>query len=1021
MVSSVPKGAPLFRFDRREQTLRQRLLPATQQGVASLEFQAATAAEHLGPLLRRNLPDVLHIVCHGTDTPAGPALSFEDRCGERKPVTAADLDALLAKLKTRRPALVVLEACSSRPIGDALVAASGGCVVAMEGKADPGAGTRFFSSFYQALAAGRCVGDAFAGARRDLELLCALAVGTPLLLGDTKTIDARLEELPRPAPRGIDLAAVAQHVFRSTAHGPAQLDFRGRSEELAWLTEALEPERRGAPVLLRGPAGVGKTELLQRWLDSQHELGWFGFSRVFTWSFDSAQRGRGCGDIHAFLEEALFFFGDLERSMEARDPTPKAYIRGLRLGRLLRDEPVLLVLDSVPLLPRGSGAPRTGLESLLHPALGALLRESAGGSAAFVLAIQSKGDKPTRGCETLDLGGLDDAVGADLLWSRGLVDTPEELEGLSASLRGEPLALDLCARSFATAGQAREALAAATVSADASPLTRLLAAVSVEMDAASREHLDLLALEEGTLGVERRRTDAEDADPSAIPRQDSSSEAQGGRLGNEATRYALLRPLARAGILRVDRDSLTAKFSHPVLIDAALRLPRDRSRYAAVLDHALEGQEHARDLADVRRLAGVVSLARKIGEYARARDIYKELICRAEPKGQEQSLVARTLGAIAEDLEILVGFFAVDKDRTPRWDRLTGGGEDVAAAFVFHRLALALRHLGRTDEAVAPMQCALSGYQARGDWERAATCANDLAELQAFCGDLGAALVAARDAVKASQASGDRITPFLTRATLGHVQHLLGDLGDARQSFEEAERGVAGTNAPFLFSRPGFQYWSFLLDELERSWRAERTLDEAALKQLRERLAAARDSHGDTSIAPVSLALDALAAGRLATLELEIGVSQEKDTQKVRIDAMRNLGLAVSTFRSRHHLWMLPQALRARARMRRLLQDPINASLDLDEAEDLARGHQLPPDIVACHLERASLHLSMGRIAAGRKQLGQARKALDATEREGPARRCHRLMDRANFVEEELASTAADLEESAREQNRPTP
>lgn len=976
MVSSMPNSARPFRFDRRHHPLTRRLQPAIQQGVINLAIQPATLIEQLESLLRRNLPDILHIVCHGTDEGDGRALSFEDRRCWRSPVSAARLGEILGQLKARRPVLVILEACNSRPIGAELVAAGAGAVIAMEGDADAEAGARFFGAFYQAIAAGRRAREAFAEARRDLELLSALAIDTPVLLGDTGAFDARIAEVPRVMPRGIALDGVDERVSRSAAHGPACPEFFGRDHEHAALVEATAPARRRGPVVLRGPAGVGKTALLRSWLDGQQELGWYGFSRVFTWSFDASQRGPGVGDVHAFLEEALFFFGAPPRAPDGKDPTPEAYLRGLQLGRVIRDEPALLVLDAVPLLPRGTGnASPPALESLVHPALAALLRESTGGAALCVLAARDAGEALGGAGAVIEVGGLDDAEGAEFLWRRGMVDDDEGLKRLSASLRGEPLALELCVRSFATASAAETALARDDVPGAADPLTRILAARTGELDDSAREALAVVALHEGRQTVDEAVVDA--------------------AKGRPVARMDALRPLVRAGIARVERPSLGAELVHSALVQAALDLlGEELSRHADLLDR--DDPAPATTLADVHRLAAIATLARRVGKPARARAIYKELICRAEATGKEQSMVARTLGAVAEDLMILGGFFAVDERGTRRWDTLADGGDDEPAAFIFHRVALALRHLGRLDESVAPMQRACERYSRLGLWERAATCANDLAELQEFRGDLEAALDVAKAAVRWSQANGDSTTRFLTLATRGHVLHLRGDLDGARRDFEDAERPLKGTSAPFLFSRPGFQYWTFLVDEVERRWRGGQPPDEAALTRLRARLADAADQHADPSIAPVSVGLDALAAGRLANLEIEIGRRLGDDPSQARRAAMSKVGLAVAVFRSQHHLWMLPQALCERARMRRLLEDPVSASLDLDEAEALATNLCLPLDRIACLAERANLCVAIGRGPEAGAHLDRARTLLAGIG-------CSRLDERAGFAAMEIA------------------
>ena len=1025
LCDSLPLGlGGGFRFDRKEEGLRRRLAPFLRSGAIELQVAPALDSARLGALLGEFRPDIFHLVCHGT----GEALKLEDRHGQLVTLDAAELVTIYRECGSCRPRLTILEACRSLKIAEALSKASDGdasgdqvavgrplapWVIGNRDFVDPAIGTIFFPAFEQALAAGATIEGAFAEARRDLELLVPTVPSPPVLCShasvarDERLVDAKLWIAHGSLRNGGD-----DHVFRSAALGALDVPFHDRSARRNSDLGVIEGARsqdvarpaiamindvwiaRSSPVLhLRGAAGIGKSVVVRRWLDRLAVDRWPGASRVFAWSFDPSASGAGVGDVHRFLDHALDFFGDRDRDRDRSpdDRVREAWVRGLRLGRMLRREPCLLVLDAAPTLPQGTDAGEAcSPEAILHPGLAGLLRELAGATEGLCVLV-TRDDCPwlevgvdAQGprAQRLELGALTPAASAELLWNSGLIDTPEKLARTAAAFGHHPLALVIAARSFRTGAGALSALPKPPK--ELPPIQRALDSLQ-GLRRHAVEALTLLALRGGSLRPEDLKALAE--------------------YKHSGPPHRAIRALVRhRGLAISPGGHLSMTLIHRAVGEAWLCLDReDLTTYAPLCrdDGAAKGED---SLVALLARARVVKMSLQTGNIADALSIYVDEIARYDHDAQQWSFIARKRGAIAEDLEILAHFVERDGRGHARWATLR---RDVAVnlalpqafrprtfpsnanvsrmccGYILHRIALALRHLGRAREAWEPMVAALKEYEGAPDVERAATCANDLAELEVWLGKLDAALQSARLAENYARESGDGTVRQLCLATLGHVLHMGGALIEAGSSFALAQQLTAKLSeaderftSPVLCSRPGFQHWEILLDQIDSALLHREPADDR-INQLVGYLQHSEAFHARGHVAGVSLALTCLARGRLAVICAihrrpmpKLG-SEAGDLREATGVALIELARAIATFREHQHAWMLPLALLERARLyREVLGDPRNASLDLDEVSALADGLGLPLMQIACAIEEAQLRhgTTAGQEAADRAQ-----------------------------------------------------
>ena len=213
------------------------------------------------------------------------------------------------------------------------------------------------------------------------------------------------------------------------------------------------------------------------------------------------------------------------------------------------------------------------------------------------------------------------------------------------------------------------------------------------------------------------------------------------------------------------------------------------------------------------------------------------------------------------------------------------------------------------------------------------------------------------NAVDAADRSGHWTAQMIARATRGHIHHLLGDRDTAHRDFRDAEAHLPpNLECRDLGSRPGHMYWELLLDDLEDDLRARR--DPAAITErlavLDRKIANAAKFHKQPHVARVSAGLDALARDRLAALCAAHALPLPQPSPVSATDlALTELSRAITLYRQNQHAWMLPLPLLARARLRRtVLNDLVNARIDLADARDVADALDLPLLRVACLLDQ---------------------------------------------------------------------
>jgi len=919
----------LIRGDRKLREIERRIDLAPFGGVFTVKGVQGTRHEEISSLVDSFRPTHLHIACHGQPG----QLILEDA---RRLPAKLDLEALKAIIdgpKTIR--CLVLEACYSASLAERLKTDELS-TLGISGKYSPSETDFGFATFYQALAANRPFREAYAEALQDLEIMSRAAARTPRLFASSTALESKLfGDGEDPSSFGVDDTVAGIALARPLRLRPDGVVLSGFAETRRRLDESWA-QKRGI-VHLRGAPGSGRTRVLAEWLADLAERGWPGARRVFAWSFRSTPEDRLSGDVPSFLEMFLEFLDE----PWIRTESTSEWELGRFIGRLLQRERCLLILDGIELLP---GPPDIAtIEARLRPGLVALLRSVEHGPSLCVLTTRDDLSFERLDHQPIEPPPLGDSDLISWLWSRGAIDSGEPLLTLAARFSRNPLALSWAA---ATAATNNSDSAPVPKLDPLSPWDRTMEWIDSSCSQGEREFLAALVLADGRL------TELEDG-------------PQAGYMSGQGS-LAVLRSLTRRGLIHVSRRmansppdgqpqaakpttaEITVVADHPRLVDLLLRNVIDRASLEAALEPAPQPLKNVEDFPSLRqRLRAHIAL----GDGASAVRLYIDRI--AQYKWPSQwSYICRSLGRHADDLLFLGELFSAP------WTALHPTLAETAAddsAYIFHRVGLALRHVGRIAEASAPIERSFAISMACGAGrhiERAATCANDLGEIHAFLGDLNQAAEWAQRGVCLATKYLDstpenlrqaRVCLSLSLATAGEILRRQGSADAATENFRLAEVEtekvadldgcMAREGQRFLFSRPGYYFWQLLLQKIEAAIAdGDAGTTTHLIKDLDERLSESLAWVCKPNIAKVTRAYEKIVRARLLSAQLLVA---ENDTDADINRAEAYFADALALLHDNHHVWMVPEVLQARALLRERADDPIAARVDREEASRL--------------------------------------------------------------------------------------
>lgn len=763
-------------------------------------------------------------------------------------------------------------------------------------------------------------------------------------------------------------------------------DLFGRQKELALLDEAWTSQQTNLISFIAW-GGVGKSTLVNKWLEQMEADNYRGARRVYAWSFYSQGTSERATSADQFINAALEWFGD-------NDPLAGSpWDKGERLAQLVRREKTLLLLDGMEPLQSPHNHERGKIKD---PALATLVEELArendglcvittrehiadldesrygtGSDSDLVPVTALTADdqlataRRSVPVQQINLELLSPEAGRALLRVGGVRGTDEELEQATKDFGCHALALNLLATYLQDIPGHPIAAAAEIPNLDVPEAEgrhprRVIAAF--EQKFGEGPEVEVLRL----LGLFDRPADGASIaalrKAPKIPKlTDTRAKAKWLQAVQRLRDYKLIAPKSRHNPDELDAHPLVRehfrqqmKSNHPdAWREANRRLYKHLTTTTKKFPDTIE---------EMSPLFAAVAHGCEVGLHQPAFiDVYWSRILRGEG-----FFSLRKLGAFGADLAALGGFF-----ETP-WRRPVAGLTESNQAFVLNQAGTDMRAMGRLQEAVEPMQAGLQALISQQDWKSAGASAGNLSELYLTIGDILQALEFARQGVELADISSDEFQWIIERAKLADALYQAGKPKEAEVTFQQAEemQKQRQPQYPLLFSVRGFKYCDLLLGQGKHV-----EVKERAAKLFEWQL---------PSDPLLDIALHNLSLGRACLLQSRQSdgsdYGQAAEFLQRAVDGLRRAGTI-------HHL---PRGLLARAELQRITGEYQRARADLDEAQRIAERSQMRLHLTDCYLERARLCLAQGNPALARehfetakemvKQIGYHRRDRDLEE-----------------------------------------
>jgi tetratricopeptide (TPR) repeat protein len=729
----------------------------------------------------------------------------------------------------------------------------------------------------------------------------------------------------------------------------------GRRAELEMLDGAWEDEGRNV-VSLVAWGGVGKSTLVNKWLESMDADNYRGARRVYAWSFYSQGTNERVTSADLFINNALEWFGDPEPT--AGSPWDK----GERLARLVQGEKTLLLLDGLEPLQSPHAHERGKIKD---PALSTLLTELARENQGLCLiTTRERVTDLDEFSETVlhkDLEQISDEAGRALLRVGGVRGTDAELEQATRDFGNHALAVQLLAVYLHEISGHHVSHAADIPDLDlpaerGKHPRRMLAAF--EQRFGPGPEVELLRM----LGLFDRPADVASLAalrksppiPGLTDHTEQLSEANWLRTVEKLRRHKLIAP---ASTHHAD-DTLDA---HPLVREHFGDQLKDEfpdawregnSRLYEYLRDTTKGFPDT--IEEMTPLYAAVAHGCAAGKHLEAfNDIYRARIHRANIYYSWTHL-----GAFGADLTALSNFFD-----TP-WHQTTNSLTESNRALALNIAGFHLRALGQLAEATQPIRAGLDADILLEEWVNAAIAADNLSQTYLTIGDISKALTYAQQSVSLADRSGDSMQPVKRRTALADALFHAGRLSESETILREAEsmQEKALPERPRLYAVLGFVFCCLLLHRGEYVEAQTRAAQSAEWLQ------------GTSSL--LINALDHLSMGRAYVLQAQ------REGVDYFTSGIHHLNLAVDGLRQAGIFEFLSRGLLARAELRRIKGEFERARVDLDEAMSIATRGGMGLHQADCHLEYARSYLAgePKDVEKAREHLGKAREMIERME-----------------------------------------
>jgi len=722
----------------------------------------------------------------------------------------------------------------------------------------------------------------------------------------------------------------------------------GRDNDLQQLDEIWESQNVNV-ISLVAWGGVGKSALVNKWLERLGADNYRGARRVYGWSFYSQGTGERVTSADQFIAAALEWFGD-------PDPTKGSpWDKGERLAELVRQQKTLLILDGMEPLQSNLAFEHGNIKD---PGLAVLVAELArkNNGLCVITTREPVADLQEAGAGAMqkNLEQISAQAGRALLRVGGVQGTDAELEKATADFGNHALAINLLAAYLhdipghhishsreipdldipeEKGKHPRRVMAAFEQRWGESPAVQVLRILGLFDRPAELAAVDAVRRPQVIVGL----TD----------QLQNLTEGEWLEVLENLRQHKLLAPRSRHNLDTLDCHPLVREhFGEKLKAGNAASWKEAHSRLYEFFK-AVPKKEFPDTLEEMGPLYAAVGHGCQAERYQEAlNQVYVWRILR-----RDEHFSWRKFGLFNADLAALSGFFDVP------WLQPVANLGEADKKFVLHQAALYMRALGRLTEAAQSYQAALEASTVIEDWTNANITAGDLGELYLILGDLPRALKYAQQSVDLADRSGDTWKQIARRMSLAYLLHQVGNISSAEATFHKAEH--IHSMRPFRYALWAFKYCDLLLAQ-------------GKYQEVKDHPFETVEWTGqDDQIFPLEIALEHLCLGEAHLLQLIIERTDEFTQAEARLnqaaDELQQAG-------RRDHL---PLALLARAELYRVKKDFAKAQRDLDEAFKIATRGGMRLHEADCHLEYARLHLAMGEKDKTRESWAKAKKMIE--------------------------------------------
>ena len=741
------------------------------------------------------------------------------------------------------------------------------------------------------------------------------------LIGDLKQ-DVDLQKPEKKTYPTLD----AQHI--DTKRLPQTgFELFGRQKEQTLLNEAWES---GATNIISFVAygGVGKSTLVNKWVEKMRWDNYRGAEKVYAWSFYSQGTSERVTSADTFINETLQWFGDTEP--EKGSPWDK----GKRLARLINNHKTLLILDGLEPL---QAAEKVEKGKIKDPALATLITELAKNNKGLCVITTREHvpelDRYTKKTIQKNLELISDEAGRKLLETRRISGSEQELERVVQQFGNHALAINLLAeylRIFKNhpLEKANSIPNLNIPNEQGKHARRIIEAFANHFGEASAEYqlLSILGLFDRPVPIEAIAAILDEDPITGLPDKitDTSGSAWLTILGNLRKHKLIFEESEH------NPDSLDC---HPLIREhfgdkLQQQNPNGwKQAHARLYDYYknLPEKELPDTLEEMEPLFAAVLHGCLAGKHQKAMDdVYWNRIRR-----QNEAYTVHKLGAFGADLSCLSNFFE------SLWDKPASGLAEADRAVTLSWAGFRLRAVGRLSEAAQPIKAGLEMSVEQKDWPNSSQNATNLSELYLTLGDLASAQKYGAQSMTFADRSGKESQKIDSRTAFGDALHQLGNVAKSQTLFNDAESIIHEIGYSHLFAIWGFRFNNLFLDEGEYEEVINRT-------KITKQYALSSGQLHDIS-------LENLSRGK--ALMYQAVESSSSDLT----DAEDYLKQAVNGLREANRQYFLPHGLFACAALFKNQKDFLKSWADLDEAWEIAEYGQMKLHLTDYHLEACRL------------------------------------------------------------------